>query len=391
MQIPNITQSTGLLTENGIEQIQEVARMGIMVDEDNGHRQNTKALANNNLNSSLEINDASVISDKKRKTHLYESSRRLLEEGEKNVYLALELDKTQNLLGDLRSENDDLRKLLLEGINGGIYDTHNYENIALSHLLRIRIQEFGEVGASCSFSYHAFGKCKKVNRGQSDLHSIRSSPGLRKSEKEGRAVTQISEDCDCERLKRDLHKMGDRSRRDREAKHRLKTSIDDEKCKVNALSEHIENLLLHLKQAVITKAKALSERSKFQKEIEMQTQHNAIMEKRNSRKDQAINDLKEGGKVMEDQLTLMDEKYMALRMKLDWSKTQMEKVVRKKDAELKELSLQSLIAEKTNKHLFKKQHCGNGNRTGLTSKILKQKSSLLSVRTKLPSTSDGVT
>jgi hypothetical protein len=34
MQIPNITQSTGLLMENGIEQIDEEVRMAIMVDED---------------------------------------------------------------------------------------------------------------------------------------------------------------------------------------------------------------------------------------------------------------------------------------------------------------------------------------------------------------------
>ena len=61
------------------------------------------------------------------------------------------------------------------------------------------------------------------------------------------------------------------------------------------------------------------------------------MVKRNGRKEKVINDLKEGGKILEDQSRLMDEKYMELRMKLDWTRIQTERIIKRKEEEVRQL------------------------------------------------------
>jgi len=387
------TRSSEIPADNRVERYQE---KNMVMIENGSFGDNTNSPPDNPTTTledqQTEAVDSSFMTDEDLMRRLYESSRRLVQEGEKHVSLALELDKTRDLLRSSRNENEELRTLLLEGINGGTADTNNYENVALTYLLRIRLQEVGSVCAVCSSASHSFGHCKKMSK-QSDLISLHSNLTQQKSEKDSTRGVKNSKECDCERIKGELNRMGDRFRRDREIKHKLNKCLDDEKCKVNALSDHIEKLMIHLKHEAITKAKALGERTKHQKEIEMLKEQNQILEKRNGRKDQAINDLKEGGKVLEDQLTLMDEKYMELRMKLDWSRNQMEKVLRKKDEEVKELRLQSLLAEKSKKSVLRKQQIGRNQTTvdNQRNQRAPKTANLLSLRPKLPSTSDGVT
>ena len=108
--------------------------------------------------------------------------------------------------------------------------------------------------------------------------------------------------------------------------------------------------MVHLKHEALTKTKVLNERSKRLKEIDTLKRRNQIMENRNIRKDHAMSDLKEGGKLLEDQLSLMDEKYMELRMKLDWTRSQTEKILRNKDEEVKDfLQKSNILQQRTRK------------------------------------------
>ena len=50
-------------------------------------------------------------------------------------------------------------------------------------------------------------------------------------------------------------------------------------------------------------------------------------------KDQLITEMRESCALLENQLRLMDEKYMELRSKLDWTRSQTERVVKKKENE----------------------------------------------------------
>jgi hypothetical protein len=62
---------------------------------------------------------------------------------------------------------------------------------------------------------------------------------------------------------------------------------------------------------------------------------NAAIARRNAEREREMEELREGAKVLEDQLRLMDEKYIELRGRLDWTRAQGRKLVKKawKEAE----------------------------------------------------------
>ncbi|GFH57782.1 hypothetical protein CTEN210_14258 [Chaetoceros tenuissimus] len=280
---------------------------------------------------------------------LYESSKRLVNEGEKNVSLAHSLDEARDLLRKREADMKEMRLILLEGINGGTSNINDFENISLPQLMRIRLQEYQDFGDPNLLNMSFFSKkssCQK-NDFDTSFYSKKSLDG-------DASIVSNARECQCDRLRQEIHKMSQRSRRDREQKYKLQSQIEEEKGKIEALSSHIEKLMIHLKHEAITKAKALNERSRFRKEIESLKEQNRLLTKKNARKDQAIQDLKDGSKVLEDQLTLMDDKYMDLRMKLDWGRNQTEKVLREKTEEIKDLRLQILAAEKDHSALLKK-------------------------------------
>jgi len=90
--------------------------------------------------------------------------------------------------------------------------------------------------------------------------------------------------------------------------------------KVLALSQHIEKLMLHLKHEAAAKAKAHESAGRAAQEVSLLRARNGALLKRASARDQIIVELKEGAKILEDQLRLMDEKYMELRTKLDFTR-----------------------------------------------------------------------
>lgn len=274
---------------------------------------------------------------------LYDSSKSLVAEGGKHVSIALDLEKTKDALREMRAENHQIRLILLGGINGGISDVENFSNIPLSELLRIRLQEIERDGTDSISLNPSFSWSKKQSKG-----SLNNSSGQHKIDSRRTSVQEPADDSSTSvnRLKKTIDKMNDRSRRERETKQKAHKDLTEANKKVEALSDHIEKLMVHLKHEAITKAKVLSERGRHTKEIENLKKRNQILENKNARKDRLIGDLKEGGKLLEDQLSLMDEKYMELRMKLDWTRTQTEKILKKKDEEVKDLRLQNLIADK---------------------------------------------
>lgn len=90
--------------------------------------------------------------------------------------------------------------------------------------------------------------------------------------------------------------------------------------KVLALAQHIEKLMLHLKHEAASKAKAQDAASRASQEVNLMRARSSNLMKRAAARDQVIVELKEGAKILEDQLRLMDEKYMELRTKLDYTR-----------------------------------------------------------------------
>ena len=105
--------------------------------------------------------------------------------------------------------------------------------------------------------------------------------------------------------------------------------------------------MMHLKHEAISKARSLSDQSRLQRELETMKSRIEHMGKRNDRKDKLIAELRETGKLLEDQLRLMDEKYMEIRSKLDWTRTQTTRIVRQKETELQHLREKFSVVDAT--------------------------------------------
>jgi hypothetical protein len=310
------------------------------LEEQKGSNHIIKSKSSNS--SSCRRDNQQVLSVNQLRHQLCETSKLVVVEGEKNVTLALDLIRVRDDLKDVKEENRQLRLTLLHGINNDVSnDVHKFMNIPLNELLRLRLQEFkgNTIDSHMSFS---LGGSKKLDIPQQGVSS-------RSERIEGQIHISDTNDNDIElesiRLKQKLSKMMDTSRREREIKLKLERDLGISNERVEALSEHIEKLMIHLKHEATSKVKALSECSRCRKEIELFKRRNQTMEKRNNRKNRVIDDLKEGAKILEDQLTLMDEKYMELRMKLDWTRTQTERVMRKKEEEIKDLRSKLLLAK----------------------------------------------
>ena len=78
----------------------------------------------------------------------------------------------------------------------------------------------------------------------------------------------------------------------------------------------------------------------------LRARNSAILKKNNGR-ERVIVELKEGAKILEDQLRLMDEKYMELRTKLDWTRLQSERTVKKSQEEARSLRTKFALMQGT--------------------------------------------
>lgn len=275
-------------------------------------------------------------------SRLWKSSELLVAEGEKNISLALDLVKVRSKLKLVQEENKQLRLALLEGINDNVnYQVQDFMNISVLELLRIRMQEFkdSKTGAQIIFpslvgtrKLETHNSTSKLDRGEGTANDIVIESNGGKNE-------------ESDRLKVKMTKLMDTTRRERELKSKLERDVTTANQRIEALSDHIEKLMIHLKHEATSKAKSLTECSRCRKEIELLKKRNETMEKRNGRKNRAIDELKDGAKILEDQLTLMDEKYMDLRMKLDWTRVQTERVMNRKEEEIKDLRAKLLLAK----------------------------------------------
>ncbi|KAL7551690.1 hypothetical protein ACHAWF_014876, partial [Thalassiosira exigua] len=291
---------------------------------------------------------------------LYEATKKLVVEGEKNVSLALELEKYKDELSMLKRESESFRSALLRGINGGVADSNNYTQVGLDELLRLRIQESASLQPSCSDEASPQPHQFELARNESSVGVIQQLEHKLGLEAQQNAALEAK----CLSLKEELEEsakhvdgidnlrlkvsqMVQRLRTEREVKFKVQRELSVEKDKVEALSDHIEKLMVHLKHEAIAKARSLVDQSRLQRDMETMRLRTVAMGKKNERKDQVIAELRESGKLLEDQLRLMDEKYMELRSKLDWTRSQTERIVKRKEEEVRQLRLKfDMISDK---------------------------------------------
>jgi hypothetical protein len=309
--------------------------------DDKTHGESTKAISK--VNDEIPTDLLKSSSEEELRHRLCESSKRVVEEGEKNVSLAQELQTLRDDLSYLRNENEETRIALLKGINDGTADPNKFSNVPLLELFRIRLQEYQNGSMASTIPFFSFKKQSKMQK--IDGNSSKHQQDRKEHKHDSKSVPPSPKKyvANVGDLKEKLTRMNDRSRKERDAKSKLHEELTQSNKKNDVLSDHIEKLMVHLKHEAISKAKALGDRMRSLREIDHLKKRSQMMEKRNERKDKAICDLKEGSKILEDQLRLMDEKYVELKIKLDWTRTQTERAVKKKEDEVRELRAKFIL------------------------------------------------
>jgi myosin heavy subunit len=134
---------------------------------------------------------------------------------------------------------------------------------------------------------------------------------------------------DISNLKNRVMQLSERIRQEKEYKRTFELEGISLKKKVEMLSDHIEKLILHIKREGAQKLKFAENMKLFEKENQRLKEKYEVLSKKVSIKDRLIFELREGSKVLEDQLKLMDEKYLELRNKLDYARYMAQKKIKK--------------------------------------------------------------
>ena len=134
---------------------------------------------------------------------------------------------------------------------------------------------------------------------------------------------------DIRALKAKLLQMIERTRVEKELKIKAEIESTGFKKKIEMLTDHMEKLMIHLKHEAAHKARIAEQLRTADKELIKVKEKCDLAVCKGAAKDRLILELREGSKVLEDQLRLMDEKYLELRTKLDWARELGSKKVKK--------------------------------------------------------------
>jgi hypothetical protein len=132
---------------------------------------------------------------------------------------------------------------------------------------------------------------------------------------------------DIRALKSKSINLVERLRVEKQEKARAGADVRTMAKKVDMLSVHIEKLMVHLKHEAAAKIKAVDALRGSERRCNSLYDKNALLTRKVAATDRLVLELREGSKILEDQLRLMDEKYLELRTKLDYSRGQAAKRV----------------------------------------------------------------
>ena len=330
---------------------------------------------------------------------LFTRGAELVAEGEKTLALSTELKTLKERYVAARADVGDARATLLRGIAGEAADVGRYKHVALAELLRQRLRAAGEdqtnaipfsgtvrtlggaaggavggaaggAAAGDTAAAAAGGAAGEDEYGDDEFEAAAAAGAgggeakpaatqvegqlalekecerLRaKSRKLGARVSDLQAQlremgeavADVRLLKDKTHELANRQRAEKEQRQRFEGAARAANEKVVALSEHIEKLMVHLKHEAAAKAKVNDLQRRTEREVALLKQRNAALGRRTGGRERAVDELKEGTKILEDQLRLMDQKYVELRAKLDWTRASSAKEVKRVTAEANQL------------------------------------------------------
>lgn len=149
---------------------------------------------------------------------------------------------------------------------------------------------------------------------------------------------------DIRALKAKAISLVERIRLEKEDKLRIEVEQKQYVKKIEMLSDHVEKLMIHLKHEAAAKIKAVDQLRNSEKRNRVIQENLDVIARKAAAKDRLIAELREGSKILEDQLRLMDEKYLELRTKLDYAREVASKKVRNAQKTASELRVKFALA-----------------------------------------------
>jgi hypothetical protein len=152
---------------------------------------------------------------------------------------------------------------------------------------------------------------------------------------------------DIKALKAKLLQVLDRVRLEKEAKVKAENGLNHCKRKMEMLGDHIEKLMTHLKHEAASKIRSMEQTRITEKILNKFKEKFLVLSKKSAAKDRLVLELREGSKILEDQLRLMDEKYLELRTKLDYAREVSVKKVKAAEKTASDLRVKFALAGNT--------------------------------------------
>ena len=145
-------------------------------------------------------------------------------------------------------------------------------------------------------------------------------------------------------LRERVTRMNERIQIEKEYKLKAEQELLTSQKKIEMLGSHMDKLILHMKHEGAHKLRIAEQLRVAQKQhTELQDKYSMIVSK-SSAKDRLVLELREGSKILEDQLRLMDEKYLELRTKLDYAREVGSKKIKRAEQVAKELRIKFAFA-----------------------------------------------
>lgn len=311
---------------------------------------------------------------------LDEKMQELLTQGEKSYQLYDKLEKLQSQGSKAQEELASVRISLLQDIAGDGVDVTRFANISIQDLVRLSRTEnqnqmqtsfLDPLGGNLGDEDIPFKQSEedldegvimtkeaKANRAAAvasdtisrlniELQVMRQNNKRLQSKIESiEAVERTGQSAiqSMEILKKRTDDLVRRLRLEKDLRKRTSTDLDQANERVQTLTKHIEKVMIHLKHEAAAKNIALTEVKNYKKEATVLRQRNAALQKKGKARDRVMQELKEGTRILEDQLRLMDEKYVQLRTKLDWTRTTSSRETKKIQQEANKLRASFALA-----------------------------------------------
>ncbi|KAG1697532.1 hypothetical protein DVH05_015975 [Phytophthora capsici] len=309
-------------------------------------------------------------------------SEQLVQQGEKHLRVAGLLDKAKAELNQLREEVGAVRLVLLRGIGldptivsqDSSSDDMLYQHVKLEELVRLRLKAFehewqfaGGPSASMDSTDEAqdgsepschlpnvenfsaldavgLGGAGRLEREMRVLRSRNKRLTERTERLESELDTALTGLRDLQNMREKVVEMVGRERVEKELRAKSDLANKELGEKVAALSEHVEKLMVHLKHEAAAKTRAVEAQRRVEKELLEAKEKLVSATRKHAAQDAKVAELEQGARILEDQLRLMDEKFIDLRNKLDWTRSAARKENKQLSTELRSLRMKWQMA-----------------------------------------------